>query len=66
MPDGLRAHVIAAFAANRGDDGLLPGRLRGQFNVPSLDARLKRVGAKGSLPRNLTEVYVTLVRACIR
>ena len=44
-PDDRRECAVElAFAANWGDDELLPERLRGQFSVPTLDAGFKRVG----------------------
>jgi hypothetical protein len=44
-PDDRRECAVELiFAANRRDDELLSERLRGQLNVPSLDASLKRVG----------------------
>jgi len=42
--DRRECAVELAFAANWGNDELLPERLRGQFNVPSLDPRFERVG----------------------
>ena len=42
--DRRECAVELAFAGDWCDDELLPERLRGQLNVPSLDPRFKRVG----------------------